>query len=288
MGLRKPMTGICIAHVINPVKVPKDRDLYFQQPITFEALLEAKKSWVDIIAVYYPEDESVIPYWVNNKVELIDEIGNYQKFQTKRKLPLFREMMDKLYEASRGYDYLIQTNADIGVQPYFYDLIKKLINDGCDSFCINKRIIPEALNKIEDLPIIWATIGNQHAGHDCFVFRRELYPKFDMGKICMGTPWSETVLITNLVKYAKNFQVFKNAHATFHIGDRRTWLPEEFNDYRINNTNEFARVLRKFSKEDKTILNHETIQYLLGKLKQEVHGYKNEVYSDDCWYLIKT
>lgn len=281
-----------IAHLISPVKVGEDRDLYFQQPITFETLRAAKEFardevHVEHIAVCYKEDMGIVPEWFDETIELIDEIGNYQTFEVKRKLPLFIEMLDKLYETS-DVNYFIQTNADIGLQPYFYLLIKKLIEDGNDSFCINKRIIPEdlKLNNIEDIPVIWSTLGSNHAGHDCFVFRRELYPKFDIGRICMGTPWSEATLIANLVAYAKNFTVFRYAHATFHLGDRRIWRPKEYNDYRFHNCNEFAKVLKKLSIKKKKILKHETIRYLLHKVKVEYLAYdKSEQYNEDFRYF---
>ena len=109
----------------------------------------------------------------------------------------------------------------------------------------------------------------------------------NLGDICMGTPWSETTLIANLVAHAENFKVFKNAAATFHLGDRRIWIGHDYNDYRIHNTNEFARILKVLSAKDKKILKNESIKYYLKKLKIEVKGYSEETYSKNCWDLIK-
>lgn len=283
------MSGIRIAHIINPVKVDKDRDLHFQQPITFESMQVAKDFAGDIDiehwACFYPEDEEIVPLSFD-KTNLLEE-STEGKFKVNRKLPYFKEILDKLYDVSDA-DYFIQTNADIGLQPYFYVLVKDMIQGNLDSFCINKRIIPEPIRK-SGLSAIWSTLGMAHAGCDCFVFRRELYPKFDIGDIVMGTPWSETTLIANMVAYAKNFSVFKQAHATFHIGDRRIWLGHEYNDYRVHNTNEFARILKILSEKDKKVLKHPTIMHQLVKLKMEVQNYSQmgEVYSKDCWELIK-
>ena len=285
------MSGILkIGHLVNPVNMPPDRDLSWQQPITYESMKWAKefskdKVHVEQVACFYPEDENMVPDGFIKTEPLEMSVLDIGSFKIPRKLPLFREMLKRLYETSDA-DYFIQTNADIGLMPHFYLLIKDLIEDGNDSFCINKRILPEEL---KDLPLslIWSSIGGNHAGHDCFVFRRGLYPALKIGNICMGTPWSETTLITNLVAFAKNFKVFKNANATFHLGDRRVWLPQNLNDYRILNTNEFARILKILSKKKKSILKHETIKYLLGKLVNEVTGYKNETYSKDCWRFIK-
>lgn len=278
-----------IAHLVNPVNMPPERDLSWQQPITYESMKRAKefaKSEVDVeqIACFYPEDEDMVPADFIKAEPLEMSALDLRSFKIRRKLPLFREMLQRLYETSDA-DYFIQTNADIGLMPQFYLLIKDLIEDGNDSFCINKRILPEEL---KDLPlsIIWSHMGGSHAGHDCFVFRRELYPALKIGDIVMGTPWSEATLIASLVAFSKNFKVFKNAFATFHLGDRRVWIGHELNDYRVLNTNEFARILKMLGKKKKKIFKHETIQYLLGKLVHEVQNYRNETYSKDCWSFI--
>ena len=283
------MSGIRIAHLVNPVKVGKERDLYWQQPIVFESMRKAMEfsyGEVDVeqVACFYPEDESMVPvHFV--KTDPLTQSTLDGGFKIERKLPYFKEMLDKLYETSDA-DYFIQTNADICLMPHFYLLVKTLIDDGNDSFVITKRILPES---VKDLPLsaLYSHIGNGHNGHDCFVFRRELYPKMDIGNIIMGTPWSETTIIANLVRYAKNFKAFLHAHATFHIGDRRIWIGHDYNDYRIVNTNEFARVLRKLSKRNKKMLDHPVIQTQLKKLIREVKGYKKETYSDDCWHFIQ-
>ena len=109
----------------------------------------------------------------------------------------------------------------------------------------------------------------------------------------MGTPWSETTLMVSLIAFAKNFHVIHDANLTFHIGDSRMWLGQEYNDYRIHNTNEFARILRLLKKKRPKIMQHPVIAAqqigFLSKLKQEVLGYTKmgEVYSKDCWALIK-
>lgn len=284
-----------IAHIVKPVKVDKDRDLYFQQPITFRSMRNAQKYLsvirpdveVQLVQACYPEDEDVVECTAFLKTEFLEEstLDFPVPFKVERKLPLFREIIGRLIEAVPDADYYIQTNADIGLMPSFYVLIANLIEDGNASFCINKRIISEML-KDAPLSIIYSVMGSKHAGHDCFVFPASVVDKLDLGNICMGTPWSECTMIVSLVRYAENFTVFKEAHATFHLGDRRIWLPHNLNSYRIHNTNEFARILRKLKHKD--VMKHDTIKYLLGKLKQEVEGYRNEIYSEDCHHLLKS
>lgn len=285
-------------HVINPVKVKKDRDLYFQQPITFETMFRARefaKKSLEIVqvAVFYEEDRDFIP-WYFARSDPLEESTLDLPFKISRKLPYLWEILDKAIEFVVNSDtYIIQTNVDIGLQPYFYLLLDRLIDTGNPSFCINKRIVPEGFNDIEDIPVIWSTFGTTHAGHDCFVFPAGSYRNFRLGSICMGTPWSEANLIASMVAFCNDFRVFKNAHATFHIGDRRIWLPKKFNDYRIHNCEEFARVLTHLTQSGgrraQKILKHDSIKYLLQKLEKEVIGYteQGERYSKTCWKLIK-
>lgn len=278
-----------IAHLVNPVIVGEHRDLHFQQPITFKTMRKAKefaKGEVEVeqIAVFYPEDESYIPSDFIKADPLVESAEG--KFRISRKLPYFREMFEKLYKVSDA-DYFVQTNSDICLMPHFYLLVKALIEEGNDSFCINKRIIPEQL---KDLPlaVMWSYIGGGHAGYDCFVFRRGIYPSVKIGNSIMGAPWNEATLITSLVAYAKNFRVYQHANATFHLGDRRLWILREYDDYRYHNTNEFAKILKKVTrKRSKKILKNETIQVLLMKLKHEVKTYGPENYSEDCLYFCK-
>ncbi|MFX0194531.1 MAG: hypothetical protein ACFFCW_00290 [Candidatus Hodarchaeota archaeon] len=287
------MNGIRIAHLINPVKVDESRDLHFQQPFTFESMRIAReftglKHEVNLYAVVYEEDVDMVEHGFNLIPDYLTRSTLDGDYKIERKLPYFKDMLDLLYEHCDGEDYFIQTNADIGLYPYFYDFVAELINGGEDSFCINKRIVPEVF-KEHGLSAIWACPGTTHAGCDCFVFRRELYPKFNIGEIVMGTPWSETTLFTNMVAYADNFSIYKNSQATFHIGDRRIWLPHDYNDYRIHNTNEFARILKILSKKNKEILKHPAIEMQLGKLEKEVKLYTSygEKYSKDCWKFIR-
>lgn len=279
------MSGIRIAHIINPVKVEPDRDLYFQQPITFESMKKAvdfSGTNIDLYAINYDEDEGIAPYYFKDLRNLDRSILSLGEWNVPRKLPLMKDIINALYEVSDA-DIFIQTNADIGVMPYFYETVTSIFKTGRKAFCINKRIIDErmGLKDVADLPLMYCAMGEPHNGHDCFVFAREFYPKFDLGDVCLGAPWTEGTFIASMVNAFSEFMVFKNAHLTFHIGDRRDWLNEEQMDYRIHCCNEFTKVLREFSKNNPKILEHKTIKYLLGKLKQEVNLYNDERYSDD-------
>jgi hypothetical protein len=135
--------------------------------------------------------------------------------------------------------------------------------------------VPESLNKVESLPVIWSMHGNPHNGMDCFVFPREAYECFEIGDICMGTPWSETTLMASMIHWDYNFVVIRNCGVTYHVGDRRTWLADNLKDYRQHNIKEFCKCIRKLSEDfDGEFLEHEELQVFGWKLQRESEIYK--------------
>ncbi len=285
------------AHIINPFTAPETSDLKTAQPIVWQTIRIAKQFaedlmkgdfQVDLYATIYPDDQEILPAgftktWKDLERSVLD-LG--KKFKIERDLPLVRDILNNLYEASDA-DYFIQTNSDICLMPQFYLAVNKLIDRGHDAFIINRRVIPGEYKDIEDIPIMYAEIGSPHGGCDCFVFPRKIYPAYRIGNVCMGIPWQETTLATSMAFYAERCKMFTEAHLTFHIGDPRIWRSADYLDYRVHNTNEFAKVLKHFKKKNKKIMQDPIVQYFLGKLKTELQGYKDAGYSEDCWRITR-
>lgn len=243
---------ISIAHIINPVKVETTSDLYTAQPVTFESMRIARQFSGDNVTVklysaQYKEDEDIIPDFFIKTQNLIRSVLDYGNFKIKRKLPLIKEILDKLNHASNA-DYLIYTNVDISLQPFFYQAVSKIIEQGYDAFVINRRSIPDSYSSISEIPMMYAEIGKKHSGFDCFVFHRKLYKKLELGQICIGTTKIGVTLITNLVCKAKKFKLFEDLHLTFHIGELREWQDERFEEYTEHNEREALRILTKLKK----------------------------------------
>ena len=246
-----------IAHIINPVIVNQSSDLFVAQPITFETMRIAQqfaRGHVDV-ALYsaqYPEDRPIIPEWFQMTPDLDRSIFDIGCFYEKRKLPLIKNILDRLYEASDA-EYFIYTNVDIALMPNFYITVNKLIEAGYDAFIINRRTIPKRYQSIEEIPVMYSEVGESHPGHDCFVFKREVYPRYRIGTVCVGINWVGRVLIYNLACNAKNFKEFKRKHMTFHIGNDKTWKKNEYADYVIHNKREAVKVLSEIETQDGTI-----------------------------------
>lgn len=211
-----------IAHLVNPVCSPIDRDLAHAQPLTFESMRrsaeEAKDvARIDLLTAQYSEDHKIIPPYFTRTPDLDRCVADLHPFTVYRKLPLIADLVQRLYFGS-GAPYLIYTNVDIILHPNFYREVVVRIRSGLDAFIINRRRVPSHLRALEDLPKIFELEGAPHPGFDCFVFHRSLYPKFRMGRICVGIPFIEMIFSQNLFCYAASFQLFDRDHLTFHTG----------------------------------------------------------------------
>jgi hypothetical protein len=244
-----------IAHIINPVKVNQSSDLSVAQPVSFESMEVARqfcspKTNVELFAVQYPEDHLIIPEYFKQTRDLTRSVLDIRGFKIPRKLPLVKDILDLLYDSTTDeYKYLIYTNVDIGLQPYFYETIATIAVQGYDAFIVNRRTIPDLYRHPAELPLIWGEMGESHKGWDCFVFKRNLYPRFRLGTTCIGTGWFGRVMITNMASLAQRFKIFTDLHLTFHIGNEKLWKSEKYSDYLHHNLDECRKILEAFERE---------------------------------------
>ncbi len=243
-----------IAHIVHPVVVAPSSDLVVAQPITFETMHVAGQfargtADVRLYAVQYADEQRLpLPASFARTPDLRRCVADIAPFRKRRKLALIRDILEALYAATDA-EYLVYTNVDIALQPHFYSTVARLIAHGHDALVINRRTIPAHWRELADLPLMWAEPGEPHPGWDCFVFRRDLYPRFDLGHACIGTDWIGRMMITNMAALARQFAVFGDLHATFHVGDDRAWRSDEFSDYAEHNRSQCQAVLERFDRE---------------------------------------
>ena len=240
---------IKLAHIVNPVLLPPDHPLSAAQPVTFETMRVARRFAAEQVAVelhtaQFAEDGPVVPNDFQRTPDLTRSVLEGRTFLHPRRLPLLADILHRLYEGTDA-SYLIYTNVDIGLQPFFYVAIHRFIEAGYDAFAINRRTIEDTFRGAEDLPLMYASQGRPHPGWDCFVFRRDAFPRYDLGDVCVGAPRSGLVLLANLIAQADRFQVFRHAHLTFHCGDDRPWYGPSGAAYAAHNTREALAALRR-------------------------------------------
>ncbi len=243
-----------IAHIIHPVIVGESSDLVIAQPITFETMARAagySDGSVDaaLYAVQYHDEARIsLPGRFIRTPDLNRCVADVKTFRKRKKLALIRDILDTLYETSSA-DYLIYTNVDIALQPYFYQFVSRIVDQGYDAFVINRRTISDTFTTTGEIPLMYAEVGEFHRGYDCFVFKRDLYPKFELGDICIGTAWIGRTLLADMVYHGSRFKEFRNHHLTFHIGDSVTWRRDEYSDYFQHNWDEYTAIFKRLESQ---------------------------------------
>ena len=219
-------------HIINPVKVKEDNKsyLYYTQPITFESMIQAKKKayekdiQVELYAVCYPEDASIIPAEFTILPFLNRSILDKYSDITNRKLPYLQDIFDSVKKKNNKADFYIYTNSDIVVHSSFYvNIYRKIKKMKIKAFIINRRDnIPQFFNNIrlgkEHLSLICEFEGEKHPGRDCFIICREFFIKLDMKNMFLACPPWGLVLMKYLAALSSNFKVLREEYLTFHLG----------------------------------------------------------------------
>jgi len=214
--------SITVAHIVNVFQPAASSDLKLAQEVTLVSMLRAKSmskasGSITLLTAQTAEDRNIVPDGFDTTPDLDRDVTHLHRFSKSMHLPILRDILDRAYHSSEA-DYIIYSNIDIGVQPHFYDAVCAFIEQGHDAFMINRRRIPEKFDSVNQLDGMLAEKGKKHPGFDCFVFKRDLYPKFSLENVCIGVPYIEITLSQNLFSFAKNPKVFTDEHLTFHIG----------------------------------------------------------------------
>ncbi len=257
-----------LSHIINPYYASIDSDTYIAQPITFSSIkcakdvAEASGFDIQLYTAQYPEDHSIIPDYFIKTRNLDRSVLDLNNFKYQRKLPVLKDILDRLYEQSDA-DYFIYTNVDIAVMPFFYLTISNIIEQGYDSFIINRRTISNKYKNVNDLYLMYAQIGESHLGFDCFIFKKDAYKNYNLGLGCIGTTLIGRILLVNLLCNAQNFKIFEDLHLTFHIGDDKVWKDEKYSDYAEHNLVELNKIITHYKSINLLPVDHPVISHFI-------------------------
>lgn len=230
-----------LAHIINPVKAEPGTELAIAQPVTFDTMkvahdFAAGKVYVDLFAVAYPEDHSVVPSFITRLPDLQRSVLDVGQFSQPRKYPILMDVLRALYNANNA-DYLIYTNMDIALMPQFYLAVAEILKEGYDALLINRRGISKAYKTVDQVPLMYSDYGKPHPGFDCFIFKRSLLDKIILENICLGVSFSEVALTHNLIAFAEKLKLVDDLHLTFHIGTEV--MPPLQQEYYMHNRREY-------------------------------------------------
>lgn len=234
------------SHIVNPVGRNENAELFKTQLVTIDSFKRAKSATssgieVESIAVVTPHNGEAGAF-ADKTVFLERTVSDLHKFNQPRSLPLVSDLLDIGVACASG-EYVVFTNSDIILTPWFYNCIAEFIDRGHDALVVNRRRIPVRLAN-QSYEVMLAHAGYAHNGYDCFVFKKSLYGKFVKSGICIGIPMAGNDIFYNIFTHAENPALLANQHLTFHLGLElvKAWGTKEYVDY---NYREFTSLLRK-------------------------------------------
>lgn len=239
-----------IAHLINPYPTAGE-DARIQSK-TIESIgtalsLARKACDVDLISFVSEHDFQCVPKISASHVVLEQSIAEFVD-ANKPNLPLFGEIVNRARNNCNAHDFLIFTNMDICLQPYFYLEVHRLIARGFDAFVINRRTIRKSQINDRSLLNSYQSFGESHPGHDCFVFRRDLLDVFYLLNHCIGAGFCFRPLLLNMILFSDNFCEVTDSRLTFHYGNDETWRDTENQILTEFNRNELIGCYRHLQK----------------------------------------
>gem|GEM_PF-844713 len=243
------MTPRRYAHIVNPVSFGVSEDLDRAQPITFAALRKAReavrgKLEVDMFSAQFPEDRLAVPSGLYPTRDLDRSAESLYPYRPSRAFPLIRDILDRLYEASSRADVLIYSNIDIVLRPDFYLEVDRRFEAGVDALVVNRMNVPGFYTSPDQLPCIFREPGNEHPGHDCFVFKRELYPKFQLPDSILGIGCCFRPLLLNCICFADCFEEVHASGLTLHVGGDEQWQRPEWGEHAGHNHRQVQSLLQ--------------------------------------------
>ncbi|MCC5788781.1 MAG: hypothetical protein JJT75_04045 [Opitutales bacterium] len=160
-------------------------------------------------------------------------------------LPRLFDLLNSIKQNTNDATHVVFTNADIHLQPWFYEVCCSFLQSGYDSLIVNRRTfenypdkpipgIPEALRHAE--------IGITHPGLDCFVFPISWLDQFVATSAIIGRGAVMRSLLFNMAAIAKNLLVLSHAQMTYHFGDDRPWMLPEAQAAREYNITQAAKL----------------------------------------------
>lgn len=227
-----------IAHIVNVTEIDESKHasyLHIAQPVTLKSMVKAARVAeqvveVDLFAIKHKSEQVAVPAefrWASD----IESYGwqffeELTQIERKKPLPRIIDIINGLNAASDA-EYFIYTNLDIGLHPEFYLEVNELIEQGSDALCINRRTLPTHYRSIlldeHNIELIYRMPGEAHGGIDCFVFKKEIVPKLDLGNVFLGFPPVGQLLKTQIERHARQFTWVKDRMLSFHLGDDRVW-----------------------------------------------------------------
>lgn len=227
---------VLFTHIINPYSTQQGSKEASVISLTYQGLRYAVKHArdvgvsVEVLGVCYEADAGSVRPPAKKAVKLTRTISDVEDVESKRALPLLEDVLDAGIVSGTG-EYLVLSNMDIILQPYFYEILKKVVRVW-PAATISRRTLDCDIDSVGTIEECYAEPGRPHEGFDAFVFPKAWVEKFDLDHICYGAATFDKVLIANMDAISGfRTQWFNRQFLTMHIGDDKAWRKDAYTHY---------------------------------------------------------
>ncbi len=238
---------VSFSHIINPVSIEENVELFETQKLSFASILKAKnyndKIPIELFTVSANSnslDCVPVPFKQLPKLDrTISDLVN----KANKNYPILSDIF-KTAQTHCKSDYIIFTNLDIALMPYFYEAVNHYVSLDHDAIIINRRRIKNRFKNETTLEALYAEAGKDHTGYDTFIIKRDLLDKFIYKNIAIGVPPAGNDIFYNIFAFAQKPILFTEKHLTFHVG---LDLVKNWGNTAIvkHNYNEFHQLLKE-------------------------------------------
>lgn len=249
---------IIINHVVNFTEPRLESDLYIAQPITMFSLDKAKK-YAEAVSQYLSVKHHIVKVEGENiELNYLEEADTYEVsktirdekgFESFKPLPMLADVLSVIENVGDD-EYVVFTNADISLAPFFYTYIEQKIWEGYDALIINRRTVSKIYSSVYEYDEIVSDYGISHSGFDCFVFKASAFKNMFFAKTLIGVHLIGRVLLWNVFNYATVPLILKDKHLTFHIGDDNAGKDENNQSLLVHNYDQAVEVLSNIYNHD--------------------------------------
>ncbi len=260
-------------HIINPYLCPPATEAFLVQERTLESLVAAEKFAEGVVDVNFivrtdPRDGDLrakLNLPINSTLKALKRFSfDVGDFEVPKSLPLLADMFDVDVAAEEGC-YVVYTNMDICVTPFFYTECARILRDGCECMVINRRTVEK---QYLNLPLTqgFTALSQNHPGHDCFVFPAAFLRTARLPDSILGIGYVFRPMLLNcILHFAEHFREFDNYYMTMHFGDDMDWKDPRYADYLEYNKTQLINTWRGFSSEIEVAARHPYVAALLKK-----------------------
>ena len=197
----------------------------------------ADDNHITLTAIYSDEDVNLPEIW--NQVKILRNAKT--EVRDRKNLIYVNDMFDYMSNRADDQDFLVVTNSDCVVTPFFYNNIKH-IPIKCDVIEYHRRDVDSKIRYYSDC--YTCSFNTKHTGIDGFAIRkktwreiRDIYPH-----MFIGEPHWDTVL-SGLLHNMKHVNIHKNVTDLYHECHDQAWSTQHLSPAGVHNTKHYNNCL---------------------------------------------